>query len=177
VLWPDSTNKLFYLFGGEYESKGDVQPFNTLWLYDVIYNTWNRSSALDGSPTDMKWPAFGAGTITDTGTAYYYGGYLTNLSVPGWSDERLMLSSLASFNMNTQTWSNHTYEQTPRAEGTLRFIPASSDGMLVYFGGLETNNGTVEYVSVDCAVLVSTIANISKANMSVSNATQTQLLG
>jgi hypothetical protein len=34
---------LFYLFGGEYESKGDVQPFNTLWLYDVIYNTWNRS--------------------------------------------------------------------------------------------------------------------------------------
>jgi hypothetical protein len=168
VLWPDSTNKLFYLFGGEYESKGDVQPFNTLWLYDVIYNTWNRSSASDGSSADMKWPAFGAGTITDTGTAYYYGGYLTNLSVPGWSDERLMLSSLTSFNMNTQTWSNHTYEQTPRAEGTLRFIPASSDGMLVYFGGLETNNGTVEYVSVDCVVLVSTIANISKANMSVS---------
>lgn len=168
VLWPDTTNKLFYLFGGEYETTNDVKLFTTLWLYDVIYNTWNRSSASDGSLTDMKWPALGASTVTDTGTAYYYGGYITNLSMPEWSGEPLMLNSLASFNMNTRTWLNHTYDQTPRAEGVLHFIPASSDGMLVYFGGLETNNGVVDYVSLGNIVFVFGKVNALQANMSVS---------
>lgn len=152
VLWPDDTNKLFYLFGGEYNTANDVQAFTTLWLYDVIYNTWNRSSASDGSLTGMNWPAMGAGVVTDTGTAYYYGGYLTNLSMSKWSGDRLMLSSLTSFNMNTRSWSNDTYDQTPRAEGTLHFIPASAGGMLVYFGGVEMNNGVRAYVSPSCQI-------------------------
>lgn len=147
VLWPDSTNKLFYLFGGEYENADEAQSFTTLWLYDILYNTWNRSRASDGSLTDIKWPASGAGTVTDTGIAYYYGGYLSNLSMPEWTGERLMLSSLISFNMNTQTWQNKTYDQKPRAEGSLHFIPASDAGMLVYFGGLEMNNGVTSIVS------------------------------
>lgn len=147
VLWPDTTNKLFYLFAGEYDTVDEVQSFTTLWLYDVIYNTWNRSSASDGSLTDIKWPALGAGTVTDTGIAYYYGGYLTNLTMPGWTGDRLMLNSMTSFNMNSRTWQNNTYDQTPRAEGSLLFIPASDAGMLVYFGGVEMNNGIVSYVS------------------------------
>lgn len=147
VLWPDSANKLFYLFGGEYDSVKDVQPFTTLWLYDVIYNTWNRSSASDGSLTDIHWPAFGAGTVTDTGTAYYYGGYLSDLSMSNWKGDRLMLNSLTSFNLNTRSWQNNTYDQTPRAEGSLHFIPASDGGMLVYFGGVEVNDGASSYVS------------------------------
>jgi hypothetical protein len=125
-----------------------VQPFNTLWFFDVIYNTWNRSSASDGSQTGVSWPAFGAGTVTDTGTAYYYGGYLNNRSVTKWSGESLMLNSLTSFDMNTRSWSNHTYDQTPRAEGSLHYLPASAGGMLVYFGGVETNtSGGISYVS------------------------------
>ncbi|KAF1364389.1 hypothetical protein EJ07DRAFT_99341 [Lizonia empirigonia] len=140
VLWPDTTNKLFYLFAGEYDTVDEVQSFTTLWLYDVIYNTWNRSSASDGSLTDIKWPALGAGTVTDTGIAYYYGGYLANLTMPGWTGDRLMLNSMTSFNMNSRTWQNNTYDQTPRAEGSLLFIPASDAGMLVYFGGVEMNN-------------------------------------
>jgi hypothetical protein len=148
VLWPDSTNKLFYLFGGEYENTDNVQSFTTLWLYDVIYNTWNRSSASDGSLTGIKWPAFGAGAITDTGIAYYYGGYLTNLSMPKWGNDRLMLSSLISFNMNTRSWQNQTYDEVQRAEGTMHFIPASDAGMLVYFGGLEMNGNDTRYVSM-----------------------------
>jgi hypothetical protein len=148
VLWPDSTNKLFYLFGGEYDNTDDVQSFTTLWLYDVIYNTWNRSSASDGSLTGIKWPAFGAGAITDTGIAYYYGGYLTNLSMPKWGNDRLMLSSLISFNMNTRSWQNQTYDEVQRAEGTMHFIPASDAGMLVYFGGLEMNGNGSSYVSM-----------------------------
>lgn len=147
VLWPDTTNKLFYLFGGEYGTADDVQSFTTLWLYDIIYNTWNRSSASDGSLTNIKWPTLGASTVTDTGTAYYYGGYLTNLSMPKWSGDRLMLNSLTTFNMNTRSWQNNTYDQTPRAEGSLHFIPASDSGMLVYFGGLQTNNDMTSYVS------------------------------
>ncbi|KAF2632023.1 hypothetical protein BU25DRAFT_454396 [Macroventuria anomochaeta] len=148
VLWPDTTNKLFYLFGGEYDNANDVQSFTTLWLYDVIYNTWNRSGASDGSLTGIKWPTLGAGAVTDTGTAYHYGGYLTNLSMPKWNGDRLMLSSLTSFNMNTRSWQNNTYDQTPRAEGSLHFIPASDAGMLVYFGGLETNNGVTSYANM-----------------------------
>jgi hypothetical protein len=177
VLWPDTTNKLFYLFGGEYSTANDVQSFTTLWLYDVIYNTWNRSSASDGSLTDMKWPAFGSGTVSDTGTAYYYGGYLTNLSMPKWSGERLMLNSLTSFNMNTRSWSNDTYDQTPRAEGTLHFIPASAGGMLVYFGGVEMNNSVATYVSFRHLTLVLITINISQANMSVGDTLRSIISG
>lgn len=148
VLWPDSANKLFYLFGGEYDNTNDVQSFTTLWLYDIIYNTWNRSSASDGSLTGINWPALGAGTFTDVGVAYYYGGYLTNLSMPKWPGDRLMLNSLISFNMNTRSWQNNTYDQTPRAEGSMHFIPASDAGMLVYFGGVEIDNGTSSYANM-----------------------------
>lgn len=167
MLWPDSTNKLFYLFGGEYDNADDVQSFTTLWLYDIIYNTWNRSSASDGSLTGINWPALGAGTFTDVGVAYYYGGYLTNLSMPKWPGDRLMLNSLISFNMNTRSWQNDTYDQIPRAEGSMHFIPASDAGMLVYFGGVEMDNGTTSYVGLTFAPKA-IIANTSQANMSVS---------
>jgi hypothetical protein len=59
-----------------------------------------------------------------------------------------MLNSLVSYDMNKQIWSNRTYDATPRAEGILHFLPASGSGILVYFGGLETDsNGGVSYVS------------------------------
>jgi hypothetical protein len=148
VLWPDTTNKLFYLFGGEYPDVESVQPFTSLWFFDVIYNTWNRTVDVDGSRASISWPAFGAGAVTDEGTAYYYGGYLGNKTTPSWSNNTLMLASLISFDMNTQIWSNRTYDNTPRAEGILRYLPASSSGMLVYFGGVETDSGGgVRYVS------------------------------
>jgi hypothetical protein len=148
ILWPDTTNKLFYLFGGEYHNVESVQPFNNLWFFDVIYNTWNRAPDSDGSRASISWPAFGAGAVSEGGTAYYYGGYLSNQTTPKWGSDALMLSSLISFNMNTQTWSNRTYDATPRAEGILHYLPASASGMLVYFGGVETDfNGGVRYVS------------------------------
>lgn len=140
VLWPDDTNKLFYLFGGEYDNSNDVQAFTTLWFYDVMYNTWNRSSASDGSQTGVNWPAFGAGTITDTGIAYYYGGYLTNKSVFKWTGGRLMLNSLTPIISLVCPAPSFHIERTPRAEGSLHFIPASANGMLVYFGGVETDS-------------------------------------
>ncbi|KAL1599656.1 hypothetical protein SLS60_007459 [Paraconiothyrium brasiliense] len=146
VLWPDTTNKMFYLYGGEYNDAASVQPFENLWFFDTIYNTWNRTNP-SASQSGIAWPAFGAGAVTEGGTAYYYGGYLSNKSTPNWSSSPLMLSSLISFDMDTQIWSNHTYDNTPRAEGVLQYLPASASGMLVYFGGVETvSNGRVQYI-------------------------------
>jgi hypothetical protein len=147
VLWPDATNKLFYLFGGEYNDVTSVQPFTNLWFFDVIYNTWNRT---DPSPSQngIGWPAFGSGVVAESGTAYYYGGYLSNKTTPKWIGSPMMQSSLISFDMDTQIWSNHTYDDTPRAAGTMHYIPASASGMLVYFGGVEMDSaGAVREVS------------------------------
>jgi hypothetical protein len=149
VLWPDTTNKLFYLFGGEYDTVTEVQDFDSLWFFDVIYNTWNKSSASDTSRAGISWPAFGAGAMSDAGVAYYYGGYLNNKTVPKWGSESLMLNSLTSYDMNTGTWFNRTYDATPRAEGILHYLPASAAGMLVYFGGVEMNSsGGLSFVSL-----------------------------
>lgn len=125
-----------------------MQPFNNLWYFDVVYNTWNQSVP-SATQAGIPWPAFGAGVVTEGGTAYYYGGYLSNKTTPKWSGGPAMQSSLISFDMDTQTWSSHTYDNISRAEGTLQYLPASASGMLVYFGGVETDsNGVVRHVSL-----------------------------
>lgn len=147
VLWPDITNKLFYLFGGEYHDISQVQQFTSLWFFDILYSSWNRTTS-SAAQTGISWPAFGSGTVTEEGTAYYYGGYLGNKTTPKWSGEPMMLSSLLSYNMDTHIWSNHTYDNIARAEGILQYFPASASGMLLYFGGVETgSDGRVRYVS------------------------------
>ena len=142
-MWADEVNKLFYLYGGEYDN-ASVQGFGALWFYDTIYNTWNLSSSSNSS---VSWPAFGAGTTSDDGIAYYYGGYLNDKSVLGWDSTPLMLNSMVSYDMNKHIWENHTYSDTPRAEGSLQYIPAGEKGMLVYFGGVEGSNNPFRYVS------------------------------
>lgn len=151
-------NKYFYLFGGEYETtdiaQGKDTRFIDLWQYDTIYNNWTKIKP-HFTQNSVKWPAFGAGAIHENGWGYYYGGYLTDKSTSGWTGERLMLNTLLKYDMNTTEWSNTTVDQTPRAEGTLQYIPASAGGMLVYFGGVETdpNSGNVSYVSASHRVL------------------------
>lgn len=148
-LWADGTNKMFYLYGGEYNEVTDVKPFTKLWYFDILDNTWKQTTPVQ---SDISWPAFGSGTIDYAkGIGYYYGGYLNNKTVQKWGNTKsLMLSSLVSFDMNTQAWFNRTPDTTPRAEGSLHYIPVSQAGMLVYFGGLQTNpNGEVVFVSLD----------------------------
>lgn len=144
-MWPDHVNKLFYLFGGDYLN-ASVHDSVVLWFYDTIYDTWNRSKS-DSSQAQVSWPSFGAGTVDDEGIGYYYGGYLSSTSVYGWQTDRLMLNTFVSYDTKIGRWSNTTWSQTPRAEGTLEYIPISDRGMLVYFGGLETVNGYTTYVS------------------------------
>ncbi|KAH7074813.1 hypothetical protein BKA63DRAFT_321944 [Paraphoma chrysanthemicola] len=156
VLWPDNINKLFYLFGGEY-SNSSVQSFSGLWFYDTLNNKWDRATS-DGSQAQISWPAFGATAITDEGMAYYYGGYLSNRSVSGWTGPPLMLNSLARYDMNKRTWSNRT-DGIPRAEGALQYIPAGDRGMLIYFGGVETSTGGFVSYSNMSQIQVYDIAN------------------
>jgi hypothetical protein len=153
VLWPDQINKVFYLYSGEY-SNGSVKDFtNGLWFFDTIYNKWDRALS-DGSQTRISWPAFGASAVTDEGFAWYYGGYLSSKTVPGWAGRPLMLNSLVSYDMNKRSWTNNTSE-VRRAEGTLQYITAGNRGMLIYFGGLETSpTGIVSYVSALLLILI-----------------------
>lgn len=65
-----------------------------------------------------------------------------------------MLASLISFDMDTQLWSNRSFDNVRRAEGTLHYLPASKDGLLVYFGGVETDsNGATRYVSSEGVII------------------------
>ncbi|KAF7590916.1 hypothetical protein BBP40_002222 [Aspergillus hancockii] len=146
ILWPDTANKLFYLYGGEY-SEGIPQSFS-LWMYDAVYDRWNVTSASD-SQTGIQRASYGAGvTVQDRAVGYYYGGWLSSASVPGWgSQSPLALSSFLQYEMLENRWRNTTGpDSVGRAEGAMLYIPAGDSGMLVYLGGLRAprdGNGTV----------------------------------
>lgn len=142
ILWEDDVNKAFYLFGGEFQNT--PEDFS-LWAYDTILDQWNSSST--PTTTKIERVSYGAGTaVNDTGLAYYYGGWLSNRSVPGWTGEGMTTSTLIQYDMVKNKWTNNTGpDNVGRAEGVMVNIPASDGGMLIYFGGISTpyNNETV----------------------------------
>ena len=85
----------------------------------------------------------GAGaTVQDKAVGYYYGGYLTGASVPGYKSQT-PLSSMLVYNMLDHTFTNQSGpDNVPRAEGSMVYIPAGDAGLLVYFGGVEYVNQT-----------------------------------
>lgn len=125
-----------------------------------MYDTWNRSTSSHAYQPRISWPAFGAGTTTDEGVGYYYGGYLNEKSVLGWNGAPLMLNSILSYDMNKGKWKNQTYEETPRAEGSLHYIPAGERGMLVYLGGVEIQDGLTSFVRI-----IRFISHLNSANI------------
>jgi hypothetical protein len=97
----------------------------------------------------------GAGaTNQDGGIGYYYGGWLTNASVPGYGAPT-PLSHMVVYDMKQNTLRNMSGpDMTPRAEGVLLYVPAGDNGMLVYFGGLEFPGGNrtgVSYPALQCS--------------------------
>lgn len=69
ALWADQANKLFYLFGGEYNWTTPPPTQYTLWFFDVVYNTWNTTPT-DLSASGISPPSFGASAVDDNrGTA------------------------------------------------------------------------------------------------------------
>lgn len=134
VLWGDDVNKRFYLFGGEY-SNTPPSDFN-LFSYDVLNDYWVNFGP--PSQTGIEAVSFGAGvSISEMGMGYYYGGWISNNSVPGWTGPSVATTGLIQYSMDDNSWTNNLGpDSTRRAEGTMNYIPASDGGMLVYFGGI-----------------------------------------
>lgn len=154
MLWPDTVNKMLYLYGGEYYQ---TSPDSfTLWAYDTINDEWSAAST---ETSQISRVSFGAGVaVQDIARAYHYGGWLSNASVPGWAGPPMATSSLIIYDMIENAWRNTTGpDSIPRAEGAMVYLPVSDRGMLVYFGGIQTpygpGNNTAVGVSVDLVLL------------------------
>ena len=159
ILWADDVNKRFYLFGGEYYQSAPT-AFN-LYSYDAINNWWDSF----GPPqqTSISSVSYGAGVaVSDRGVGYYYGGWLSNNSVPGWSGDPIATSGLIRYNMDSNTWTNNTGpDSVRRAEGSMNYIPAGDGGMLIYFGGVTDPyvNGTVVGQPMDQIFIYDILSN------------------
>ena len=133
TLWADNVNKRFYLFGGEYYQT----PATTykLLAYDAIYNQWD-SFGPPSTPIDSV--SWGAGVgISERGEGYYYGGWISNATTPGYTNNPVATSNLVKYNMDTNVWTKNTGPDTAlRAEGVMVYLPASDRGLLIYFGGI-----------------------------------------
>lgn len=149
-LWADEVNKCFYQFGGEF-LESSASDFG-LWTYDVILNQWN-STKFVSSEKNLQRPAFGAGAHSESrGLGFYYGGWVSNKTTPGWEGPPLALSSIMQFDFTTGNLKNSTHpDGIGRAEGQMVFLPASDNGMLVYFGGIGDpyRNGSATAVSFE----------------------------
>ncbi|KAK5122577.1 hypothetical protein LTR85_003840 [Meristemomyces frigidus] len=144
ILWADTANRIFYLYGGEYNWTTPPPSQFTLWAYDAIYDTWNATPS-DVSAAGISSVSFGAGVVVDDrALAYYYGGWQINATILGWDGQPIAQPGLIQYDMLKNEWTNVTFiDGTPRAEGVMFYIPASDAGMLVYFGGVQqTSNGS-----------------------------------
>ena len=145
ILWADTVNKMFYLHGGEYY-QSSPQSFD-LWSYDAIYGNWTTVNP-DRTQADIQRTSFGAGAVAeDIAKGFWYGGWLSNATVPAWSTGPFAVSNFLVYDMIYNTWTNNSGpDLIGRAEGVMVYIPASDGGMLVYFGGLQDPYGNGSYV-------------------------------
>ncbi|KAM0286226.1 hypothetical protein ACHAQH_000953 [Verticillium albo-atrum] len=150
ALWGDDVNKKIYLFGGEYLQ--DEPSHYELFAYDVLNDHWDAY----GPPLsrDIQSTSYGAGVaVSSRGEGYYFGGWMSNTSVPGWGDgPPLATTGLVKYSMDSNEWTNVTGpDSTPRAEGAMVYIPAGDAGMLVYLGGVQDlyQNGTATAQPMD----------------------------
>ncbi|KAH6624849.1 hypothetical protein B0J18DRAFT_397906 [Chaetomium sp. MPI-SDFR-AT-0129] len=145
TLWADDINKRFYLFAGEYYQQPPTPQFS-LWSFDTIYNTWESF----GSPAEdgVAAVSYGAGvSVSEIGEGFYYGGWKSNNTVPGWSGPPKAVSALVRYNMDSNTWStDNGPDSVGRAEGSMVFIPIGDGGMLVYFGGVQDPHGNGTWI-------------------------------
>ncbi|KAH6866037.1 hypothetical protein B0T10DRAFT_612002 [Thelonectria olida] len=140
ALWADDVNYRLFLFGGEFYS--DNPTTLSVMSYDIWYDQWDDFGP---PPAGIQPVSYGASTsVMERGEGYYYGGYLSNASVLGWSGYRRATSDLVRYKMDGNSWTKLAGpDHIKRAEGVMTFIPASDSGMLVYFGGAQDRNGTL----------------------------------
>lgn len=141
ILWADEVNKFFYQFGGEFQ--GTAQNFDALPYYDALFDKWNTSNI----PGDLNRVSFGAGAaVNDRAEGYYLGGWMSQSTIPGWTGNPIATGNLIKFDMLKRTFTNNTGPNSQgRAEGSMVYLPASDNGLLVYFGGIvdPSRNGTM----------------------------------
>ncbi|ETS85723.1 hypothetical protein PFICI_03748 [Pestalotiopsis fici W106-1] len=140
VLWADTVNKYLFLYGGE----STVSPPTeiSLYSYDTLNNYWTSLNV----PQSLASASYGAGvSVSEIGQAYYYGGWQSNASSPGWTGGRAATTGLIHYDMDAQRMDNMTGpDNTGRAEGSMVYLPVSDGGMLIYFGGSQDpGNGSV----------------------------------
>ncbi|KAM0334351.1 hypothetical protein ACHAQA_001376 [Verticillium albo-atrum] len=143
ALWGDDVNKRIFLFGGEYLQ--DQPSSYQLYAYDVLNDYWDDYGQPPNS--DIQSTSYGAGvSVSSRGEGYYFGGWMSNTSVPGWGDNPpVATTGLVKYSMDSNEWTNVTGPDfIGRAEGAMVYIPAGDAGMLVYLGGVQDpyQNGT-----------------------------------
>ncbi|KAJ6439168.1 telomere-associated RecQ helicase [Purpureocillium lavendulum] len=150
ILWGDNVNKRFYLYGGEWTVGFAQAPYHLL-SYDILYDKWDDFGQPSINPPP-KIASYGAGVgVSETGVGYYYGGWISNSSMSGWTQPRTMSSSFYTYAYDTGTFTQAAApDKNPRAEGAMVWIPAGDSlGLLIYMGGIVspsgngTGNGTV----------------------------------
>jgi hypothetical protein len=151
ILWADNVNKCFYLYGGEFQS--NPEDF-TFWAYDTILNQWNETKYTSNS-NNINRVSYGAGaTLGELGVGFYYGGWMSSQSIPGWQGPRIASSNLIRYDFSAGTLNNNSGpDTTGRAEGSMVYLPASDGGLLVYFGGVEDPNKNGSWVGVCISLL------------------------
>ncbi|KAH8730040.1 hypothetical protein GQ44DRAFT_816576 [Phaeosphaeriaceae sp. PMI808] len=147
-LWADEANKCFYQFGGEYSEGTSPKDFS-MYTYDVILNQWNDTKYLSSERLWQR-PSYGAGAqVESRGLGFYYGGWLSNRSTPGWKGPQMAQSSIIQFNFTTGNLRNSSHpDNIGRAEGQMVYLPVSDNGVLVYFGGIEDRYRNGSYAAV-----------------------------
>ncbi|KAL1797411.1 hypothetical protein ACET3X_004017 [Alternaria dauci] len=144
-IWADNTNKCFYQFGGEYAAGVSPMDFG-IWTYDVLLNQWNNTETT--GDRKLQRVSFGAGAqVESRGLGFYFGGWLSNRTAPGWNGPPMATNGLIRFDMSTGDLQNMTGpDAIGRAEGQLLFLPVSDSGVLIYFGGIEDSyrNGSFD---------------------------------
>jgi hypothetical protein len=102
---------------------------------------------------DWQRPAFGAGTqVESRGLGFYYGGWLSNRTTPGWQGPPMALNSIVQFDFTTGVMKNFTRpDKIGRAEGQIVFLPISDSSVLIYFSRIEDpyHNGSYNAVSLN----------------------------
>ena len=160
ALWADTVNKKVYLFGGEFDLNVHAPPsLFSLFAYDALYDFWEDLGRPDIA---LDSPSFGGNVaVPEHGLGFFYGGWLNNATVPGWSGTPLATDTLVVYDMDQDTWKNKTGpDNTGRAEGVMVYIPAGDNGFLVYLGGLQDQfgNGTIEGQPMDQIFLYDFVA-------------------
>ncbi|RFN44933.1 hypothetical protein FIE12Z_10828 [Fusarium flagelliforme] len=142
ILWGDNVNKRFYLYGGEWNNGFSQEPYSLL-SYDIIYDKWDDFGTPDITPPP-KIASYGAGVgVSETGMGYYLGGWISNASMSGWTDERSMTSNFYRYSYDSGEFTQEAgIGKQPRAEGGMVWIPAGDSlGLLVYLGGIVDPHG------------------------------------